>query len=232
METIRHLLETLEFQVDVFDGPDLSRPPLAEFQHRLLAADCVVLLLGPREPHLGQQDLEPAQWPAEEGIYAVAKEKPVALIVHPGTRIPETIRSLQTPARFDFWNPTDFVKNVHHVVKHLFDLKRRIDLPPGNQPFLFTKLIARNRIQRDGTLKIDVYHEVVARQQCARFDHYFDTGLDARANARIQLATPDAYEIEATLQSASHQVTLQLGAISERQIPYVVKVDPPLAPGE
>ena len=110
METIRRLLETLEFQVDVFDGPDLDRPPLAEFQHRLLAADCVVLLLGPREPHPGQQDLEPAPWPAEEGIYAVAKEKPVALIVHPGTRIPESIRPLQTPARFDFWKPDDFVK--------------------------------------------------------------------------------------------------------------------------
>ncbi|RPI47277.1 MAG: hypothetical protein EHM59_04990 [Betaproteobacteria bacterium] len=67
METLRHLLVTLEFQVDVFDGPDLSRPPLAEFQHRLLTADCVVLLLGPREPAAGRQDLEPAHWPAETG---------------------------------------------------------------------------------------------------------------------------------------------------------------------
>jgi hypothetical protein len=48
METIRRLLETLEFQVDVFDGPDPSRPPLAEFQHRLLAADCVAILFGLR----------------------------------------------------------------------------------------------------------------------------------------------------------------------------------------
>lgn len=103
--------------MDVFDGPDLSRPPLAEFQHKLLAADCVVVLLGPRQPRPGQRDLEPAHWPAEEGIYAVAKEKPVALIiVHPGTRIPETILPLQTPARFDFWDPNDFVKNTHHVV--------------------------------------------------------------------------------------------------------------------
>lgn len=232
METIRNLLVTLEFQVDVFDGPDLSRPPPLEFQHRLLAADCVVLLLGPREAGPGRQDLEPAHWPAEEGIYAVAKEKPIALIVHPGTRIPETMRSLQTPARFDFWNPVDLARNAHHVVKHLLDLKRRIDLPAGNQPFLFTKLIARNRIQRDGTLKIDVYHEVVARQQCWRFQHYFDTGLDMRAAARIRLVTPTAYEIEATLQSSPHQATLELGAPSERQIPYTVIISPPLAPGE
>jgi hypothetical protein len=218
--------------VDVFDGPDLSRPPLAEFQHKLLAADCVVVLLGPRQPRPGQQDLEPAHWPAEEGIYAVAKEKPVALIVHPGTRIPETILPLQTPARFDFWDPNDFVKNAHHVVKHLIDLKRRIDLPPGNQPFLFTKLIARNCIQRDDTLKIDIYNEVVARQQCSRFNHYIDTGMDARADARIQLSSPDAYEIEAILQSRPHQLTLQIETVSERVIHYSVNVDPPLAPGE
>lgn len=232
METLRRLLEILEFKIDVFDGPDLDRPPLAEFQHRVLAADCVVLLLGPREPRPGQQDIEPAPWPAEEGIYAVAKEKPVALFVHPGTRIPETLRTLQTPARFDFWSADDFVKNVHNIMKHLLDLKRRIDLPAGNQPFVFTKLIARNRIQRDGTLKIDIYHEVVARQQCARFHHHLDTGMDTRADARIRLTTPDAYDIEATLQSGLHHVTLAFEGVTERVIPYFVNVDPPLAPGE
>jgi hypothetical protein len=48
METVRRLLETLEFQVDVFDGPDLGRPPINVIQQRIVAADCVVLLLGPR----------------------------------------------------------------------------------------------------------------------------------------------------------------------------------------
>ncbi len=232
METIRRLLETLGFSVDVFDGPDLSRPPLAEFQHRLLAADCVVVLLGPRQPDPGGQNLEPAPWPAEEGIYAVAKEKPIALIVHPGTRVPETIQALQTPARFDFWNAEDFVRNVHNVLKHLIELQRRIDLPPGNQPFVFTKLVARNRIQRDGTLTMEVYHEVVARQRCARFDHHLDTGLDARDSAHIQLVRPDAYEIEATVQSAPHQLTLKFEAATAQRIPYAVLVNPPLEPGE
>ena len=53
-----------------------------------------------------------------------------------------------------------------------------------------------------------------------------------RAAARIRLVTPTAYEIEATLQSSPHQVTLELGAPSERQIPYTVTISPPLAPGE
>lgn len=232
MEVMRRLLETMEFQVDVFDGPDLNRPPLAEFQHRVLAADCVVVLLGPRAPNPGGQDLEPAPWPAEEGIYAVAKEKPLALVLHSGTRVPETLRALQTPPRFDFWKPADFQDNVHHVMKHLLALKRRIDLPPGNQPFLFTKLVARTRVQRDGGLKMDIYHEVVARQQCDRFDHHLDTGLDARANACIRLAAPDAYELEPTLQSGFHRVRLEVGDVSNRRIPYAVYVDPPLAPGE
>jgi hypothetical protein len=232
METIRHLLEVLEFRVDVFDGPDLDRPPLAEFQHRLLAADCVVVLLAPKVPNPGQRDLEPAPWPAEEGIYAVAKDKPVALIVHAGTRIPETLRQLQTPARFDFWNPVDFQKHVHHVTKHLLDLKRRIDMPPGNQPFLFTKLVARTRVMRDNTLKMELYHEVVARQSCARFDHHLDTGLDARERVIIRLVSPEAYLIEATLQSIPHDISMQFGAVTSHRIPYVVNVAPPLAPGE
>jgi hypothetical protein len=232
METVRRLLETLEFQVDVFDGPDLGRPPINVVQQRIVAADCIVLLLGPREPAIGQREIEPAHWPAEEGVYAVAKEKPVALFLHPGTRVPESIRPLQTPARFDFWDTLDFAKNFHHVLKHLLDLKRRIELPPGNQPCLFTKVIARNRIQRNGTLVMDIYHEVVARQECAQFHHHIDTGMDKRATACIRLVAPDAYEIEGTLESSRHRATLEFEQGTDREIPYFVTVDPPLLPGE
>jgi hypothetical protein len=82
METIRRLLETLEFQVDVFDGPDLDRLPINAVQQRIVATDCVVLLLGPRQPAMGQKEIEPAHWPAEEGVYAVAMSAARSLIIN------------------------------------------------------------------------------------------------------------------------------------------------------
>jgi hypothetical protein len=42
---------------------------------------------------------------------------------------------------------------------------------------------------------MDIYHEVVARQECAQFHHHIDTGMDKRATAFIRLVSPDAYEI-------------------------------------
>jgi hypothetical protein len=167
METIRRLLECLEFHVDVFDGPDLDQPPTAVFQQRIAAADCMVLLLGPSERETRDDNSEPAHWPAEEGLYAIGRDKPmpIAIILHPGTRVPGLLRSLQTPARFDFWDSDDQLRNIDHVVKHLLDLKRRVDLPPGDQPYFYTKAICRNRIQRKGMVVVEVYHEVVARQE-------------------------------------------------------------------
>ncbi len=234
MEIIRRLLEALEFQVDIFDGPDLDRPPASVFQQRIAAADCMVLLLGPLKSEIGTQDAEPAPWPAEEGVYAAGREKPipVGMIIHPGTRVPETLRNLQTPARFNFWDSADLLRNMHHIVKHLLDLKRRVDLPPGDQPFLYTKAIARNKIQRGGTLVVDVYHEVVARQQCPRFHHALDTGMDKRADALIRLVADDAYDIQASLNPGRHNVSIEFDKITDKEIAYFVNVDPPLLPGE
>jgi hypothetical protein len=234
METIRRLLDTLEFQVDVFDGPDLERPPASVFQQRIATADCMVLVLGPPRQEPAGQDAEPAHWPAEEGVYAVGRERPIplALILHPGTRIPSMISNIQTPARFDFWDPQDLLRHIHHIVKHLLDLKRRVNLPPGDQPFLYTKAIVRNRIQRGGTLVIDAYHEVVARQECPRFHHALDTGMDKRASAVVKLTTPDAYDIQATLNPGRHAVSIEFQEITDKEIPYYVNVNPPLLPGE
>ena len=161
----------------------------------------------------------------------MAKEKPVALFLHPGTRVPESIRPLQTPARFDFWDPLDFAKNLHHVLKHLLDLKRRIGLPPGNQPCLFTKVIARTRIQRNGTLVMDIYHEVVAQQECARFHHHIDLAWISGRQRSSDLCRPTP------MRSKGHWI--QTGTAwhwsssgTDREIPYFVTVDPPLLPGE
>jgi hypothetical protein len=234
METIRRLLETLEFHVDVFDGPDLERPPVSVFQQRIATADCMVLLLGPPQRESAGQDAEPAHWPAEEGIYAVGRERPIplALILHPGTRVPNMLGNIQTPARFDFWDPADLLFNIHHIIKHLLDLKRRVDLPPGDQPWLYTQAIARNRIQRGGTLVVDVYHEVVARQECSRFHHSIDTGMDKRASANVRLTTAGAYDIQATLNPGRHDVNIEFQEITDKEIPYYVNVNPPLLPGE
>jgi hypothetical protein len=232
MEIIRRLLETLEFQVDVSDSPDLDRPPASIVQQRISSADCLVLLLGPAQREPAGNQSEPAPWPVEEGLFAASRPIPLALILHPGTRVPNMIGGQQTPARFDFWDQVDLVNNIHHVVKHLLDLKRRVDLPPGDQPFLYTRAIYRNRIQRDGTVINDIYHEAVARQECSRFHHYLDTGMDHRPCATISLASADAFEVQATLNPGRHDVSIQFQEITPRQIPYVINVEPPLLPGE
>jgi hypothetical protein len=234
MELVKRLLETLEFQVDVSDGPDLDRPAVTVAQQRIAAADCVVLLLGPKNSENNRADVEPAHWPAEEGVWAISRDKPkpLAMVLHPGTRVPESLRIMQTPVRFDFWDQTAILNNVHHLVKHLLDLKRRVDLPPGDQPFIYTKATVRHKIQRDKTQLIDVYHEAVPRQEWSRFHHALDTGMDRRSSARVELVSPDAYDIEATLNPGRHQVKLQFDEITERSVAYFVDVDPPLLPGE
>ncbi|HUT37416.1 MAG TPA: hypothetical protein VNE39_28300 [Planctomycetota bacterium] len=236
LEPLRKLLQTLEFKVDVFDGPDIERPPFASFIQRIESADGVVALLGPKSPppsdHSAQGDLEPAPCPEQESVYAAGREKPVALIVHTGTRVPEAFRESQTAARFDFWDASSFLTNAHHVVKHLLDLKRRIDLPQGTQPFLYTNVVLRNRISRTGMLCREQYHEIIPRIKLARFRHSLDTGFDHTEGARIELVSEDAYEIEATLGGDTHRVSLQLAERTARELWYFVNVDPPLMPGE
>lgn len=232
MEAIRGLLETLEFQVDVFDGPDIQRPPFSVFQQRIDSAECMVLLLGPKLTQPGGTDSEPAEWPFMEAVYALGKDKPLAVIVHPGTRVPDALREHQTPARFDFWQPASFLKNAHHVVKHLLDLKRRVDLPPGTQPFVFTKAVLRNKIRRSGRLYREAYHEVVVRESVGSFRHSLDAGLDKTPDAKIELVAPDAYEVEATLGATAHRLKLRFGDKNATEIWYFVDVEPALMPGE
>lgn len=234
METVRRTLEALEFQVDVFDGPDGERPPAQAFQQRIADADCIVVLLGPSHRSQPGETVEPASWPAEEAVWAAAREKPLpmALILHAGTRVPDLIRNLQTPAKLDFWSETDFLKNLHHVLRHLLDLKRRVDLPLGDHPCIYTRAIIRNRIQRSGSLLVDAYHEVVARQECPRFHHALDAGMDHRKAAVVQLVSPEAYDVQATVNPGRHAVSVEFLSNSETEIPYFINVDPPLQPGE
>jgi hypothetical protein len=126
----------------------------------------------------------------------------------------------------------DLLRKIHHVVKHLLDLKRRVDLPPGDQPVLCTKAIVRNRIQRRGSLVVEAYHEVVARQECSRLHHALDAGMDKRANVVVKLVDNDAYDIQATLNPGRHNVTLEFETVTKDEIPYYVNIDPPLLPGE
>lgn len=233
METARHLLEALEFKVDVFDGPDIERPPIDVVKQRIAAADCTLLLLGPPTP--GEGPTDPARWPAEEGVIAAAINKPMAIVLHPGTRVPESLQKLQTPVRFDFWSESEFLGKVHHLVKHVLDLRRLIGLGDSgiDQPFVYTRAVTRNRVQRGGMLIVDCYHEVVARQEWSRFHHAIDTGLDGRAAAKVELVEPDSYSIEVTLDPGRHTAAIDLDRTNTpRCLGYSVTIDPPLLPGE
>jgi len=232
METVRRLLETLDFKVDVFDGPDLDEPPEKIVQQRVADADCLVLLLGPHcAPNSGGA-CEAAVWPIVEGVYAMAKEKPLAIVLHRGTPIPGMLEGVQTPVQVDFWDDHSLVESLPHLVKHLLDLKRHVDLPPGTQPFVYRVAETSNHIGRDGNNSVRFYHEAVARQECSEFRHVLDTGMDLSAGAKIHLVRPDSYYLDATLDPGQHRLELVIDRGMQHELDYCVKVSPPLKPGE
>lgn len=235
MEAVRGLLKALDFEsVDVVDGPDDQRPPSALVEERITASDCVVVLYGPQgQPGTGSKSSAPAKWPAEEAVFALGQRKPVTLLLHPGTDLPELLKTHQSPARFDFWNPKSFQENVHHIVKHLLDFKRRVDLPPGNQPYRYRKVENRLRVDRSGTrIYHDWYHEVVVAKARSSFHHALGTGDQVTLDAVLACFSNKEYEIEAGAGGEWHRVWLEPGACDKKAFQYLVKVEPPLEPGE
>jgi hypothetical protein len=231
LEPFRRLLQVLELDVDVFDEPDIQRPPASIVQSRLGAADAVVVLLGPAErTSAPASPTDAARSPNEECILALTLKKPTAIILHPGTRLPQLTENIQTPPVFDFWDAGSFLRSAPHVLKHLLDLRRQFELPPGNQPFVFTKSVVHNRI-RKSSLFVQVYHEVIVRQPWYSFDHSLDTGLDQSEDAVIKLLSEEV-EIDAPIGGELHRPEVIFEEIAEKEIRYVVKVKPGLSAGE
>lgn len=231
LEPFRRLLQVLEFEVDVFDETDINRPPAHIVQSRLGAADAVVVLLGPGEqPIAPGSPADASRWPHEECILAVTLKKPTAIILHYGTRLPQLAENLQTPAVFDFWDPSSFLRSAPNVVKHLQDLRRQFDLPPGSHPFVFTKSVVRNRIQRS-SLYVQIYHEAVVRQPWDSFHHSIDTGLDKSEDAVVQLLSEDV-EIDAPIGGSLHRPEIVFGKRTDKEIEYFVNLRPGLSAGE
>jgi uncharacterized SAM-dependent methyltransferase len=128
------LMSSLGLQADVFDHPDPRRVPTV-VETRIKEDDGVVVLYGPDEkPEKGAKDCPPARWPHDEALIAIGAGKPLALIVHPGTRVADSVRDQQTPAQFDFWDPAAFQNNIHHVIKHLLALKGRVECSRARPP--------------------------------------------------------------------------------------------------
>jgi hypothetical protein len=236
METIRGLLKALEFEsVDVVEGPDDLRPPHKVVEGRIRAADCVLVLYGPqRQPASGQtENVVAAKWPEEEALFAHGCNKPLSLIVHPETDLPKLLRDHQSPARFDFWSPQSFQENAHHVVKHLLDFRRRVDLPPGNQPYRYKKAELRLRIDRSGSrMYQDWYHEVVVAKTRSSFHHAISTGSKPMVEEVTNCFLEKRYEVEAGTGGDWHRVSVELGPCNEEEFQYFVRIDPALQPGE
>src|SRR5436305_14527560 len=235
MEVLRRLLKALEFEsVDIVDEPDDLRPPHAIIEERIRAADCVVVLYGPqRLPEREGRDLSAAKWPAEEAVFALGSRKPLTLLLHAGMEPPELLKGHQSPARFDFWNPESFLENSHQIVKHLLDFKRRVDLPPGHQPYRYRKVEARLRVERSGRSSYhDWYHEVVVAKERSSFHHALATGDQETEDAILDCFRNQRFEVEAGAGADWHRVSIEPGSHNLDEFEYLVKVEPPLQSGE
>lgn len=233
-DPFRRLLQVLGFEVDVFDEPHIGSPPKPVVQERLKNADAVLILYGPPKKVEGNQDdIEGAIWPHYEADLAYDLKKPLALIVHPHVKLPLILADYQTCPQFEFWNPQSFLDNTHHIVKHLLDLKRLVDLPEGSQPYYFKKVIYRYRIYDSGVkTKICVYNDIVARQVWRTFLHKIDTGGDMTPDAMFSGCGPESYSVEALPDSDFHRVQMSPTRCTNHEFEYIVNIDPPLAPGE
>jgi hypothetical protein len=226
----KRLLEAVGFEADVFDEANSSRPAAAIVHARIVAADAVLVLLGPNERTEPRVPSEPSRWPHEECILAKTLSKPLAIIHHPGTRLPEMVAHAHTPASFDFWDADSFREQCGKVVKHLIDLRQQFEIPPGTQPFVFTKGVIRNRIQGK-SLITQIYHEVWARQAWdGAFHHMLDMGLDKSKSAAIELLSEDV-ELEVLLGSGVHQISLNWGDVVQHGREYLINVSPGLGAG-
>lgn len=229
MQRVKQLLEVLDFQVIVFAGPD-QRPPAEVVYSEIEKADLAVVLLGPEADNQGEP-VDPANWPSEEAVFARAQKKPLAMIVHPGTRVPHLLEAHQTPARFDFWSGTAYADNAHHVVRQLIDIKRSFALSPGDLPYYYERVSFKLRVHRRDYIAFDVYHQVVARQPWSTFRHSVDTGPDRTRLASLQVQNKADVELAATIGSAGHELELVWGEATQHEQMYDVVVDPPIAVG-
>lgn len=229
MARVRDLLRVLDVDVEVFDGPDL-RPIPAVVHSQIQSADFVVVLLGP-DFDASEVTSEPARWPTEEAVYAAAQNKPIALITHPGTRLPGMLEAYQTAARFDFRNDAGYANSVHNVVKHLLNTMRRVRLPPGDHPYYYERVAFTFKVERRGYVTFSIYHQLVAREQWDTVAHCVDSGLDLTDDARIILQNEDDVELAQTMGSTAHNLSLDWSDQTPHSRNYVVRFDPPVMTG-
>jgi len=234
-EPFRRLMEALGFEsVTVFDHPEFG--PLSDgILDRITEANGLVVLLGPsRRPDGGTKESEPATWPQTEATIAVGQRKPIALFVHDGCNLSQLLASDQVAARFDFWEADSFQQNVHHIVKYLRDLKRRVDNieVDRQQPFHYRKASLRNFIQGDGSMVVQYSHEAVVQEPRGTFAHHLNTAGDTSTTAKFPVTDDIECQIILKADGVSRDATIQWGECTDFSRKYLVLVDPPLHAGE
>ena len=228
-DPMRKLLSSVGFDpVDVFDEPQMHTID-SVVKERLAAADAVVVLYGPSaRPSSDGARMDGAQWPLVEASIAIGMQKPWILILHKGLPVPGILQSQAAPS-FDFWDPNSFLENAHHVVRHLLQLRSTIDVPTPPR-FRFKKAMSRRHMRDDGPELLEVYHQVVALQQCAVFGHTIDVAGDSN------LKMPDPADLHAkiqlTLAPQGMTASIRYAAHDASKVDYFVDVSPPLVPGQ
>ena len=126
--TIKHLMMSLGYDdVYIFDEPTQEQTT-THIKRTLESCDGVVALYGPpAKPADGVREMDGAEYPRNEAHIAIGARKPLSLIVHRGTRLPDFLRDHATWVCFDFWDPVDFQKKVDHIVRQLLGFKAAVE---------------------------------------------------------------------------------------------------------
>jgi hypothetical protein len=139
MELVRQIAISMDFDVEVFDGPDPKESLGKAVISRIQKSDCLIAILGPEgQSEELENHNESAQWPTQETILALGRNMPLIVIQHPDIKLPPLIESNQVPIRINFWDIKEREAKIHQVVEELYKLRQEFE----------KKTLTKNRQER------------------------------------------------------------------------------------
>jgi len=192
MELVRQIAISMDFDVEVFDGPDPTESLGKAVISRIQKSDCLIAILGPegKSEELENHN-EAAQWPTQEAILALGRNMPLIVIQHPDIKLPALIESNQVPIRINFWDIKEREAKIQQVVEELYKLRQEIEkksFTKNRQKSLFIPIITGLLILIFAINSILTYNSISLRKKenaLALMD-FWSQNLDTEVRSRYK----------------------------------------------